>query len=35
VFLPLFHPAAALYNPGMREVLLQDFSLIPAILQKI
>lgn len=35
VYLPLFHPAAALYNPGMRETLLEDFSLIPAILKKI
>jgi len=35
VYLPLFHPAAALYNGGMRETLLQDFSLIPAILKKI
>ncbi len=35
VYLPLFHPAAALYNPGMRETLLQDFALIPAILAKI
>jgi uracil-DNA glycosylase family 4 len=35
VYLPLFHPAAALYNGGMRETLLADFSLIPAILKKI
>ncbi len=35
VYLPLFHPAAALYNPGMRDVLLQDFALIPKILEKI
>jgi uracil-DNA glycosylase family 4 len=35
VYLPLFHPAAALYNPQMREVLLNDFALIPAILKKI
>jgi uracil-DNA glycosylase family 4 len=35
VYLPLFHPAAALYNGGMRQTLLEDFSLIPAILKKI
>jgi len=34
VLLPLFHPAAALYNGGKRQTLLDDFSLIPAILQK-
>jgi DNA polymerase len=35
VYLPLFHPAAALYNGGMRETLIADFNLIPAILRKI
>lgn len=35
VYLPLFHPAAALYNPGMRETLLDDFGKIPAILNQI
>lgn len=35
VILPLYHPAAALYNGGMRETLVEDFSLIPAILEKI
>lgn len=35
VFLPLFHPAAALYNGSMRATLLEDFALIPQILQKI
>jgi DNA polymerase len=35
VYLPLFHPAAALYNGGMRQTLLEDFGLIPAILKKI
>ena len=33
-FLPLFHPAAALYNGGLRQTLLDDFALIPALLQK-
>jgi uracil-DNA glycosylase family 4 len=35
VYLPLFHPAAALYNSGMRQTLIDDFALIPAILKKI
>ena len=34
-FLPLYHPAAALYNGGMRETLQSDFQLIPKILEKI
>ena len=34
-FLPLYHPAAALYNGGMRETLTADFNLIPTILKKI
>lgn len=35
VYLPLFHPAAALYNPGMRTVLMEDFAKIPAILDAL
>jgi DNA polymerase len=35
VILPLFHPAAALYNGAMRQTLIDDFALIPAIIQKI
>jgi len=35
VILPLFHPAAALYNGGMRETLIEDFSAIPIIVEKI
>ncbi len=34
-FLPLYHPAAALYNGGMRDTLKEDFALIPKILKKI
>ncbi len=33
VYLPLFHPAAALYNGAMRETLEEDFSKIPSVLQ--
>lgn len=35
VYLPLYHPAAALYNGGMRATLLEDFALVPEILKKI
>lgn len=35
VIFPLFHPAAALYNGGMRQTLIDDFARIPTILQKI
>lgn len=35
VYLPLFHPAAALYNGGMRQTLIDDFALIPAIIKKL
>ncbi len=34
-FLPLYHPAAALYNGGLRNELLKDFKKIPRILKKI
>jgi DNA polymerase len=35
VYLPLFHPAAALYNGAMRQTLIDDFALIPTIIKKI
>jgi uracil-DNA glycosylase family 4 len=35
IYLPLFHPAAALYNGGLRQTLIDDFAAIPLILQKI
>lgn len=35
VILPLFHPAAALYNGSMKRILTDDFALIPSILKKI
>ncbi len=34
-FLPLYHPASALYNGGMRGTLKKDFSFIPVALKKI
>lgn len=35
IYLPLFHPAAALYNGGMRQTLIDDFAKIPAIIKLI
>jgi len=35
VYLPLFHPAAALYNGGMRQTLIDDFQKIPKVLAAI
>jgi DNA polymerase len=33
VIVPLFHPAAALYNGGMRQTLIDDFNRIPDIIK--
>ena len=35
VYLPLFHPAAALYNGDMRQTLIDDFATIPTVLKLI
>jgi len=35
VYLPLYHPAAALHNGGLRSTLISDFLKIPLILNKI
>jgi uracil-DNA glycosylase family 4 len=35
VYLPLFHPAAALYNGGLKQTLIDDFMRIPAILKQV
>ncbi len=35
IILPLFHPAAALYNGGLRQTLMDDFAAIPTILNQI
>lgn len=35
VILPLFHPAAALYNGGLRQTLLDDFQKIPSVVAAI
>jgi DNA polymerase len=34
-FFPLYHPAAALYDGSMREVLIKDFKKIPKVLKEI
>lgn len=35
VILPLFHPAAALYNGSMRETLIEDCRSVPKIIEII
>lgn len=35
VFMPLFHPAAALYNGSMRQTVMDDFAKIPQVLKLI
>jgi uracil-DNA glycosylase family 4 len=35
VYMPLYHPAAALYNGGMREEHLSDFAGIPQVLAQL
>ncbi len=34
-YLPLYHPAAALYNGGMRQTLVDDFQKIPEYMDRI
>lgn len=34
MILPLYHPAAALYNGGLRQTLFEDFARIPIILKQ-
>jgi uracil-DNA glycosylase family 4 len=35
VVIPLYHPAAALYNGSMRQTLIDDFVMVPKIIEKI
>lgn len=35
IILPLYHPAAALYNGSLRETLIDDFAGIPEIIKQI
>lgn len=34
MILPLYHPAAALYNGSQRKILLEDFSQIPNLIRE-
>lgn len=35
VVIPLYHPAAALYNGSLRQTLIDDFLKVPEIIRKI
>jgi uracil-DNA glycosylase family 4 len=35
VILPLYHPAAALYDVGMRQTLIDDFASVPQVIELI
>lgn len=35
VIMPLFHPAAALYNGGLRQTLIDDFLKVPEVIKKL
>ncbi len=35
IYLPIYHPAAALYNPKLKDSIISDIQQIPLILQKI
>lgn len=35
VIMPLYHPAAALYNGGMRQTLIEDFLKVPEVIKQL
>lgn len=35
IYFPMYHPASALYNPGLRGTLISDIKKIPILLKKI
>ncbi|MGK2878595.1 MAG: uracil-DNA glycosylase [Solirubrobacterales bacterium] len=35
VYLPVYHPAAALYNGGLRSTVFADFAQLPALVEKV
>lgn len=35
VIVPLYHPAAALYNGSMRQTLIDDFLMVPDVIKKL
>ena len=34
IIMPLFHPAAALYNGGLRQTLIDDFLKVPSVIKQ-
>ena len=32
---PMYHPAAALHNPGLRPVLEEDFAALPGVIERV
>jgi DNA polymerase len=35
VYFPLFHPAAALRDPGLRDVMVADFQKMKALIKEL
>src|SRR5690606_27506789 len=35
LIVPLYHPAAALYNGGMRQTLIDDFVRVPELIKRL
>lgn len=35
VIIPLYHPAAALYNGSLRQTLIEDFLQVPAVIRQL
>jgi DNA polymerase len=35
VYLPVYHPAAALYNGGLRETVISDFAQLPTLVSRV
>lgn len=35
VYLPVYHPAAALYNGSLRGTLLEDFAQLPTLVERV
>jgi hypothetical protein len=31
----MYHPAAALHNPGLRDIILADFAKLPALADEV
>jgi DNA polymerase len=34
LIIPMFHPAAALHQPSLKQAVLDDFSHLPAFIQQ-